>query len=572
MEIAIVIISIVCVVAYLNTRKEKMDKAKAVDSPLPVIDPEELFKAMGVEVKDRYESEDKSVTHYWVAYQGGHFRMTFQKESRWIDVAYFNFHECKDEHMVMAMTVANVINDHYKGWTCYVDTNENENKETATFANLTYGFMQHGTLEQTKAHLQNMMGAAFHIAREYVAQLDEKIKNRDEMNEEFLNNKVFKNQIARVLWLNNLNHLPERQEEEKPDKSVFSIQHLVNVFEETDFGCLQDMRIICSETVNKETDLAEIEAFDLREYIRKRPDAREIQSLTLIYGFEHQDLLVNLTKAEGSSENTLFFTMNIICSGGEVSSDVVAHKRTMMEVRLADDDQEYWEAKYMVDEAMDKAKEGRMNELTNEQRLVVAYTDPSIQMELYWGKKYYNHQCYYQSLFHFKKVLNAFKQNMGQLSEETMNFYTEICFYVGFIYNDMKMYDRAFYYLYIAQSANRIDGVMEFANCICNMKDMGAKNYIHRHAEELSKVMEKDEEEAERLMPLYNFLRRRFAYVLIDHHELDDAERMLNEMVTNGQDVEFAKGELEYIHQLKIKERLDKVKEQREKRLNKGDE
>ena len=63
MEIAIVIIAIVCVVAYLNTRKEKMDKAKAVDSPLPVIDPEELFKAMGVEVKDRYESEDTFIPY-----------------------------------------------------------------------------------------------------------------------------------------------------------------------------------------------------------------------------------------------------------------------------------------------------------------------------------------------------------------------------------------------------------------------------------------------------------------------------------------------------------------------------
>ena len=74
-------------------------------------------------------------------------------------------------------------------------------------------------------------------------------------------------------------------------------------------------------------------------------------------------------------------------------------------------------------------------------------------------------------------------------------------------------------------------------------------------AQETSKLMEKDEEEAERLMPLYNFLRRRFAYVLVDHCEFDDAERMLNEMIENGQDVNFAKGELEYIKRIQESEK-----------------
>ncbi len=74
------------------------------------------------------------------------------------------------------------------------------------------------------------------------------------------------------------------------------------------------------------------------------------------------------------------------------------------------------------------------------------------------------------------------------------------------------------------------------------------------------KQMRKSEEEAERLTPLYNFLRRRYAYVLIDRGELDDAERMLNDMITDEQDVEFAKDELEYIKERRIKERRDQAK------------
>ena len=112
------------------------------------------------------------------------------------------------------------------------------------------------------------------------------------------------------------------------------------------------------------------------------------------------------------------------------------------------------------------------------------------------------------------------------------------------------MHDRAFYYLYLAQR-NRLDGTQEFTNCLCNMKDVGAKGYIHSQAEAVMKQMRTSEEEAERLTPLYNFLRRRYAYVLIDRGELDDAEQMLNDMIADEQDVEFAKGELEYIKEIR---------------------
>lgn len=559
MEIAAVVVAIVCVVIYLNTRKDKQNEVKetngAQDALLQMVEPDELFKALGVEIKDKYESEDGKQIHYYIVYQGGYFRYTFLKGSRWMDVAFFNFHECRFEHLVKAMTVANHLNENYRGWTCYVDVSNNDAGEKIINANLSYGFAQYGNLEQMKTHLQSVMGVAFTITHDYKDRLNEKIKNQDEVDEVFLNDRAFKNTIARIKNLKELNHLPNRQEEEQPKASLFSIQHVVNLFEDTDFGCLQDMRIICGDNVEKVTDVAQIEAFDLREYIRKRSDAREILSMTLIFGFEHHELFINLTKAEGSSENTLYFTMNFICSGGEVSKDTVTPLRTKVEVRLTNDDQDYWEAKYMVDEAMDKAKEGRMNELTNEQRLVLAHTDPSVQMDLYWGKKYYKHQCYYQSLRHFMQVHTAIKNMNGDLSEEVLKLYAEINFYIGFIYNDMKMYDHAFYYLYIAQSFNRIDAIMEFTNCLCNMRDTGAKNYIHMQAQETSKLMEKDEEEAERLMPLYNFLRRRFAYVLVDHCEFDDAEQMLNEMIENGQDVEFAKGELEYIKRIQESEK-----------------
>ena len=176
-----------------------------------------------------------------------------------------------------------------------------------------------------------------------------------------------------------------------------------------------------------------------------------------------------------------------------------------------------------------------------------------MQLDLYWGKKYYNKQCYFQALYHFNRVLENLKSQCKSWNGEMCALYDEICYLIGFIYTDMKMYDRAFYYLWFAQVNGKISGMQEYINCLCNMKDVSAKGYIRSKAKEVADLMNKDEEEGERLLPLYNFLRRRYAYALIDRDELDEAEEMLNEMIANEQDLEFAKGELEYIKAIKEK-------------------
>jgi hypothetical protein len=43
--------------------------------------------------------------------------------------------------------------------------------------------------------------------------------------------------------------------------------------------------------------------------------------------------------------------------------------------------------------------------------------------------------------------------------------------------------------------------------------------------------MNKSEEEEERLMSLYLFLKRRYVYILIENGEYTDAESILNKMI-----------------------------------------
>lgn len=575
MEVAIVIvIAVIFTAIYANARKAKETKettGKADEENLYdyiKTDPEELFKALGVEVKEKQVMDDNVTTGYWVVFQGGYFHFVLKKDDTWASLHYFSFYTCQIEHMNKAFLAANTMNLRYSGWGCNINLNNGEKEESPVYANLSYGFALNERMENNVQNLRRLMEHAFYIARDFCAEMDKLIKEHYDIDLPLLTDKAFQNRIARIQWMKTTERW-EKMGEEKPDASTLSINALVRLFDNADFGCLQSLRIVCGEEVETVTKISAIEAFNIREYIRQRPDATKIESLNLTFGFEYQELFVNLTKARMSTENTLFFVMNIVRSGSELDAHmdnrIPFSSRTMLEVRLTDAEKDYWEVKYMVDDAMDKFNSGHTEELTDEQRLLIAHNNLTIQTDLYWGKKYYNNRCYFQALYHFNRVFSYLKNNPNNWTTDTENLYSEICFYIGFIYNDLGMYDRAFFYLYIAQRT-RIDGTQEFTNCLCNMKDVGAKGYIYSRAEAVMKQMRTSEEEAERLMPFYNFLRRRYTYVLIDRGELDDAERMLNEMIADEEDVEFAKGELEYIKERRIKEEQEKVLKQKEEK------
>lgn len=544
------------VAAWSVIRKERVD---AIYSTNRVHTPDGIFEAIGAEIKEKSENKDYTASNYLIAYQGGYFCFTFPEDSKWVDITYQAFERCKYEYVNKILMEVNSLNYRFAGWNCYLSLSGDENEEKPLNVNLAYRFVLNGSLAQIKESLKQILEQAFFVARDFSGQLKEKISKQEEMDDEFFTNKAFNNKIAYIQRLKEMNHL-DGQQEEFTDSSILSVGSLVRYFKNVDFGCLQGMRIIKGNQVEEIFVPNEIQTFDIREYIKRQPDAASLKCISLVIEFEKEELFINMAQTSGSTDKSLFYVVNIVCSGSDLEGDMENRfpftTRTLFEIRLTDAEQDYWEAKYMIDEAADKAKSGHVNDLTDEQRLVLTHIQPSLQLDLYWGKKYYNKQCYLQALYHFNRIFEYLRDHCKEWDDEMRNLYTEINYYIGFIYSDLKMYDRAFYYLWPAQSSGMISGTYEFVNCLCNMKDTGAKGYISSKAKEVTELMNKSEEESEQLLPLYNFLRRRYVYVLIDRKELDEAEAILNEMIKDEQDVEFANGELEYIKA--IRENINK--------------
>ena len=385
--------------------------------------------------------------------------------------------------------------------------------------------------------------------------MDKAIKENEEKDEAFFNDYSFNNKLAIISRQLEARHTEEETDEEST-AFFLSVHQLVQLYEDVDFGCLLSLKIVQGDRVEHITDISAITIFDVRDYIRQQVAPTTLNSIVLIYEFEQQELFVNLTKAKGCTDNTLYYIVNVVRSGSELDkfmdNRVRLSSRTMLEVRLSDEDKAAWEVKYMIDDAMDKVNAGKGSELTDEHRLAVAHTNPTIQSDLYWGKKYFNNRCYYQALYHFNRVFNAFRYlPINEWHEDLKALFFDISYYIGFIYADLGMNVRACYYLNIAKSSDRIDYIQEFINCLCNMRDLSALQLVVSYINDIREKMNANETEIERLMPMYQFFQRRYLYLLVEYKKWVDAEKQANFMIKNDMDAEFAKDELESIRKMR---------------------
>jgi pentatricopeptide repeat protein len=72
---------------------------------------------------------------------------------------------------------------------------------------------------------------------------------------------------------------------------------------------------------------------------------------------------------------------------------------------------------------------------------------------------------------------------------------------------------------------------------------------IRKRVEDALRASDGQHDEA--LEDLYRHTNRRLINLLIDKRDLDRAERILNEMIENEYDVEYAKGELKRVENLR---------------------
>ena len=212
---------------------------------------------------------------------------------------------------------------------------------------------------------------------------------------------------------------------------------------------------------------------------------------------------------------------------------------------------------YMWKEAKSKVANGEENQLTEEQRLIANVENVDAARFVYRSRTLHRQKRYYEAISCLENAYRLLNSNIDKKSLEERNLFLEVCYMLGFCYNELQQYDRAYYYLTFVTGVNRTLYAEEYVNCMIYLGDYRSLMTIDGILEDLhNSIVEDEEGEVEQSVhPFLQFLYRRKAYVLVELHRFDEAEEMLRQMIDDPESGDFALDELAYIQQLREKDK-----------------
>ena len=212
---------------------------------------------------------------------------------------------------------------------------------------------------------------------------------------------------------------------------------------------------------------------------------------------------------------------------------------------------------YMWKEAKSKVANGEENQLTEEQRLIANVESVDAARFVYRSRTLHRQKRYYEATSCLENAYRLLNFNIDKKSLEERNLFLEVCYMLGFCYNELQQYDRAYYYLTFVTGVNRTLYAEEYVNCMIYLGDYRSLMTIDGILEDLhNSIVEDEEGEFEQSVHSFlQFLYRRKAYVLVELHRFDEAEEMLRQMIDDPESGDFALDELAYIQQLREKDK-----------------
>lgn len=486
-------------------------------------------------------------------YQGGLYAFWSDENGRRLEIQFNNICTCALEDLYKVLEIENRMNDK-EFWTTFHNVNYSAQNGEQVEISLRHTFVMYQmSLQQVADTLKSVLPHAF-IVRDTFDGLFKQINEANPDFEEHHQKELFS---ANVDFIRNRARmeLPFTGPEQEPETTPESLWRMSDVIARSLTGvqgCLNSMTIIVDGKAETITDLQQILQFNIRDYVIEHFDGKNLNSIIFRLDFEHQDLLIHMRKAPGCTDKTLFYDISSLRSScGEDGGGACA--TCMSEIRLADTNEDYWEAKYMVDDAMDKWNSGRHSELTDEQRMVVTCVHPTCRTDLYWAKKYFNKKCYTQSLFYFYRVFEHLQKQLPTTDAGLQDLYGIVALAMGNVYMNLALYEQAYYYLQIARAEGY--GGLEMGYCMLNLNSPGTLEYVRDMLQSITNELQQDDKAGdESLLNLHLHTNRLLVISLINRDKLFEAKSILLDMKAQELDTEFVEKILAEVEE-KIAER-----------------
>ena len=188
----------------------------------------------------------------------------------------------------------------------------------------------------------------------------------------------------------------------------------------------------------------------------------------------------------------------------------------------------------------------------------------NLAKQLSHGHQLMQQHGYIQAVAVLTPVFHTLKPKFFDLKDNEKEMFFSACFDLGFCYTELRQYEKAYYYLDLANGCNRFDYSQEYFNCLANGQDIRVFRELSKETDAISKRIEeidKDDdrgtesmmEQRNRLVDYYAFLQRRRGYSQINFGYLDDAKETFKQLLDHEGSRAYAEQELKYIEELRIK-------------------
>lgn len=495
-------------------------------------------------------------------YQSGHFRIRLEQGSPYVRLSYLFFFDTTLENIELVRHLCNQCNINVETGSVVYSTNEEKN---TIDVHLITGLLL--TDNSAKEILIRAMTGMFRWQNTFVKRFNEMVGYNGKSG-----TKDIEKDNAR--WSRELFLLREQEImhqsagpdwRQDVDTNVSLRQILATAMGIRDISPLR--MSVCSTDGIRKIPVADILDYDLVSCIITNGQfVRDTATLNLVYvDVKHPGKERRLTvfvNSENSIDFTLYYRVTItlipLSVNSEIPSGSSSNRAVSASVLVAYDQtspkQRLDEFRYMWKEALEKDKKGEIETLTDEQRLICKCVDSQLGYNIYRGMILFEQKRFYEALLHLENAFHVMQSSYKDMKPSVMEKFYEVSYLIGFCYCELHQYQLAHFYLEITLPLHRVTYTEEYINALVNGGDFRAIDIIEGLITDIesAQIFDDEEEQLQNHFAVFlNFLKRRKAYVYIDHQRYGEAEKLLKKMLDDPDNSDFALNELAYIQRMR---------------------
>ncbi len=546
---------------------------------------EEALRSINVDYS-KHKSSEVDFVDYTFRFQNGHFVLILQKEkTRMLRILFPNIHDGSLDDIDLLRSSCNDFNSQYVGIMAFYDV---DSQSKAVRIHLECSLPRMSKPEELAYMITDRLEQCFSACRslqQYIENGLEYNRRSNSLDREYA--KYRDEQWTAMIEECEAMHcgttlLPEGHLGDGSGSPI-TLGAWIDTMDYL-IGCdLKLLRLITPiGTVFETEDLAAIESYCLKDAVALTKDAQgnplgcDDTTLELLFepfapnenpsGIKNLCALRLFFTAESLSKerDVLYVRMtHIIPQCGTLNPKAESHfdqnqhpvsGSQIIAVELQPTQSTQAEMRFMLGDAKDKLAEGKVQELTPQQRLLVRFENYDEHFLIAKGFRFLREKCYVDAVYYLSQVWDAVNIRMRTSDKAEHALLLDLSEWIGTALYKLGLYRKAFYYIDMLQMKNRPDYSMLYINCLIALKDWRALPWINDRIEDtknqIDTLRQNDEEVPASAYKFFQFLVRRRIHVLVELDELDQAESACKELVGTSHE-DFALSELAYIAELR---------------------